>query len=87
MISEFEVSFLRLLQKITDGSRVKLSETGTTLYYHPGLLVGGEQSHTCNSQRGIAYYLEGIMALAPFCKHPLSLTLEGATNNPEGNSS
>ena len=32
-------------------------------------------------QRGIGYWLEPILALAPFCKTPLHLVLTGVTNN------
>ena len=37
--------------------------------------------HDCNDERGIGYYLEGVMALAPFSKVPFHLTLRGVTNN------
>lgn len=83
-ITESEVSFLRLLDKITNGSIFDLNETGTTLFYSPGLLTGGEVSHECSLERGIGYYLEGIMMLAPFCKNHLNLRLMGITNNTEG---
>lgn len=72
------------MDKITNGSRIELGETGTSLYYNPGLLAGGEVEHDCGLERGIGYYLEAVMALAPFCKSPLSLKLRGVTNNPEG---
>ncbi|XP_058798614.1 RNA 3'-terminal phosphate cyclase-like protein isoform X2 [Phymastichus coffea] len=50
-LREFEISFVRLLDKITNGSRIEINETGTSLYYSPGLLVGGEVDHDCNVQR------------------------------------
>ncbi|KAG7212868.1 hypothetical protein KM043_002221 [Ampulex compressa] len=80
-LKEYEVSFIRLLDKITNGSRIELNETGTNLYYNPGLLHGGELEHDCSLQRGIGYYLEGILILAPFCKKPISIKLRGITNN------
>ncbi|XP_043257625.1 RNA 3'-terminal phosphate cyclase-like protein isoform X1 [Colletes gigas] len=80
-LKEYEVSFIRLLDKITNGSRIELNETGTNLYYNPGLLHGGELEHDCSLQRGIGYYLEGIMILAPFCKSPVDIKLRGITNN------
>ena len=82
--TEYEISFIRLLDKITNGSRVELNETGTNLYFNPGLLSGGEIDHECSLERGIGYYLEGVMALAPFCKNMLNLHLKGITNNVEG---
>ncbi|XP_016908086.1 RNA 3'-terminal phosphate cyclase-like protein isoform X2 [Apis cerana] len=80
-LREYEVNFIRLLDKITNGSRIELNETGTNLYYNPGLLNGGEFEHDCNIQRGIGYYLEGIMILAPFCKNTVNVKLKGITNN------
>ncbi|CAK9830050.1 Probable RNA 3'-terminal phosphate cyclase-like protein [Anthophora retusa] len=80
-LKEYEVSFVRLLDKITNGSRIELNETGTSLYYSPGLLNGGELEHDCSLQRGIGYYLEGIMILAPFCKNAVDVKLRGITNN------
>ncbi|XP_076174135.1 RNA terminal phosphate cyclase 1 [Ptiloglossa arizonensis] len=80
-LKEYEVSFIRLLDKITNGSRIELNETGTNLYYNPGLLNGGELEHDCSLQRGIGYYLEGIMILAPFCKNSVNAKLKGITNN------
>lgn len=80
-VKEYEVSFIRLLDKITNGSRIELNETGTNLYYNPGLLYGGELEHDCSVQRGIGYYLEGIMILAPFCKKAVDIKLRGITNN------
>ncbi|OAD52816.1 putative RNA 3'-terminal phosphate cyclase-like protein [Eufriesea mexicana] len=80
-LKEYEVSFIRLLDKITNGSRIELNETGTSLYYSPGLLNGGELEHDCNVQRGIGYYLEGIVILAPFCKKAVDIKLKGITNN------
>ncbi|XP_011499814.1 PREDICTED: RNA 3'-terminal phosphate cyclase-like protein [Ceratosolen solmsi marchali] len=80
-LREYEISFVRLLDKITNGSRIELNETGTSLYYSPGLLVGGQLDHDCSLQRGIGYYLEAVICLAPFCKSSLSIKLRGVTNN------
>ncbi|XP_011303786.1 probable RNA 3'-terminal phosphate cyclase-like protein [Fopius arisanus] len=80
-LKEYEVSLIRLLDRLTNGTRVELNETGTSLFYSPGLLVGGELEHECSLQRGIGYYLEAVMALAPFCKKPVEIKLRGITNN------
>lgn len=84
IITEYEISFIRLLDKITNGTKIELNESGTSIYYIPGLLYGGELEHDCSLQRGIGYYLEGIMILAPFCKQPINLKLRGITNNTIG---
>ncbi|KAK3924900.1 putative RNA 3'-terminal phosphate cyclase-like protein [Frankliniella fusca] len=80
-LREFEVNLIRLLDKLTNGSTIEVNETGTSLYYQPGLLIGGTLEHECCKQRGIGYYLEVLMGLGPFCKKPLSIILRGVTNN------
>lgn len=75
---------MTLLDRITNGTKIEINETGTSLFYRPGLLVGGELEHNCSLQRGITYYLDAVMALAPFCKKPVDITLRGVTNNTLG---
>ncbi|KAF2978167.1 hypothetical protein EK904_007298 [Melospiza melodia maxima] len=81
MGSNFEASFIRLIDKVTNGSRIEINQTGTTLYYQPGLLYGGSLEHDCSPSRGIGYYLESLLCLAPFMKHPLKIVLRGVTND------
>ncbi|ENN73435.1 probable RNA 3'-terminal phosphate cyclase-like protein [Dendroctonus ponderosae] len=80
-LHEFEVSLVRLFDKITNGTVVELNETGTALYFQPGLLWGGTIEHDCSLERGIGYYLEALCMLGFFCKQPLNITLRGITNN------
>lgn len=80
-IRDFEASFIRLIDKITNGSKIEINETGTTLYYQPGLLFGGSVDHDCNPHRCIGYYLESLICLAPFMKSPLKIVLRGVTND------
>jgi len=80
-LKEFEASFVRLLDKITNGSRIEVNETGTRLVYQPGLLIGGKFEHDCSVQRSIGYYLEALICLAPFCKQPMHAMLNGVTND------
>ncbi|KAF0288258.1 RNA 3'-terminal phosphate cyclase-like protein [Amphibalanus amphitrite] len=80
-VNESEASFLRLMDKLTNGTRIEVNETGTSVTYMPGLLAGGRLEHACSKQRGLGYYLEPVMMLAPFCKKPLHLTLHGVTNS------
>jgi len=81
-LKDYEVDLLKLLDKITNGSRTDINETGTSLSFIPGLLIGGILSHDCCNTRGIGYYLEVLMCLAPFSKQPLEITLSGVTNDP-----
>jgi RNA 3'-terminal phosphate cyclase-like protein len=89
-LQEHEASFLRLLDRMTNGSRIEINATGTQLRFKPGILLGGDIEHDCpvaattqgssDSSRGVGWYLEGILPLAPFGKAPLQLTLHGITN-------
>lgn len=82
-LSASEVCFVRLLDKVSAGATIQINETGTTLTYRPGLLVGSVEklSHDCHISRGISYYLQPILLLAPFCKHAVHLSLTGATHH------
>ena len=77
---EHEASFLRLLDKMTNGSRIEINATGTQLRFKPGVLLGGDIQHVCSGTRSIGWFLEGILPLAPFGKDDLSLVLEGITD-------
>ena len=89
-LREHEASFLRLLDRLTNGTKIEINATGTQLRFKPGVLLGGEVEHTCptNSStslslscgRSVGWYLEGIAPLAAFGKEPLSLTLHGITD-------
>lgn len=100
-LQDFEASFLRLIDQITDGglyfrrsiiiliefviillgTKIEINETGTTLRFKPGLLIGGSITHDCGHSRSMGWFIEGILPLAPFCKYPLQLTLSGITND------
>lgn len=80
-LQEFETSFLNLLNKLTNGTKIQVNESGTQVFYIPGLLIGGNVDHDCSCQRAIGYYMEGVLPVAPFCKQPLKLTLRGVTND------
>ena len=54
---------------------------GTSVTFKPGVMLGGSIQHDCPNSRAIGYFLEPLIALAPFGKHPLQLTLNGITND------
>ena len=60
----------------------KKTRIGTSLFYAPGLLIGGTVEHECLCSRGISYYLEPLLYFAPFMKQSLEITLKGVTNDP-----
>jgi RNA 3'-terminal phosphate cyclase-like protein len=82
-IRDFETSFLQLIEKITNGCQIYINETGTEVYYKPGIIIGGTIIHNCPTSRSIGYFLEGIIGLAPFGKQPLNITFNGITNDDQ----
>ncbi|KAJ3087591.1 hypothetical protein HK100_008319, partial [Physocladia obscura] len=79
-LADYEVSFLRLLEKVTNGSVVQISYTGTSVEYRPGVITGGRVAHDCGTTRGIGYYLEVLVVVGLFGKARLHATLTGVTN-------
>lgn len=76
-----EASFLRLLDSITNGTKMEINSTGTQLRFVPGALTGTPNpiTHVCPNDRNVGWFLEGLLYLAPFGKEPLDVTLEGVT--------
>uniref|UniRef100_A0A2P2I5U9 RNA 3'-terminal phosphate cyclase-like protein n=1 Tax=Hirondellea gigas TaxID=1518452 RepID=A0A2P2I5U9_9CRUS len=79
-VREYEISLIRLFDQISNGAKIEVGRAGTSFTFIPGILLGGEITHNCDPARGIGYYLEPIMMLAPFCKKPLHIILKGITN-------
>ncbi|KAF3783856.1 putative RNA 3'-terminal phosphate cyclase-like protein [Nymphaea thermarum] len=78
----YEISLLRLLEKLSDDCVVEINETGTKLKYKPGVLLGGRNlTHDCGPSRSIGYFLEPLIVLGLFGKRNLSITLKGITND------
>ncbi|KAI0726650.1 18S rRNA biogenesis protein [Fomitopsis betulina] len=80
-LRDYEVSLLRLLERITNGTIIEISVTGTAILLKPGVIVGGAVTHECPLSRSIGYFLEPVIMLAPFSKKPLQLTLRGITSD------
>ena len=87
-LAAHEVSFLRLLEAVTNGSHIEISYTGTTLLYRPGLITGsapgsgassGVIKHElpANCERGASYFLVPLCLLAPFSKTPVNVLFTG----------
>lgn len=79
-LRDHEVSFLRLLEAVTNGSHIEISYTGTTVNYKPGIIIGGLLTHTCSGTKPIGYFLEPLLYLAPFSKKKFSVVLKGLTS-------
>lgn len=78
-LKDYEVSFLRLLEAVTNGSQIEISYTGTTVIYKPGIIIGGELTHNCPLSKPIGYFLEPMLYLAPFSKKKFSIVFSGLT--------
>eukprot|EP00605_Chrysophyceae_sp_TOSAG23-4_P000621 GSChrysophyteH1.ASY1.ANO1.700.1 assembled CDS len=81
-LQDFEACFLRLVEKLCDGCRLEINETGTTLRFKPGIVTGGNVQHDCGISRSIGWFVEGILPLVIFGKTPWTiLELTGVTND------
>ncbi len=87
-LAPHEISFLRLLDAVTNGSSFEISYTGTALLYRPGLITGstsgtgahgGVITHNIEAScaRGVSYFLLPLCLLAPFSKAPFNIRFSG----------
>lgn len=87
-LAPHEISLLRLLEAVTNGSAIEISYTGTILEYRPGLITGsapgsgasgGVIRHeiSANCARGVSYFLIPLCLLAPFSKAPVNVLFTG----------
>ncbi|KAA8642258.1 hypothetical protein EYZ11_006670 [Aspergillus tanneri] len=88
-LAPHEISFLRLLEAVTNGSQMEISYTGTVLVYKPGLITGSSSGAGASSggvikhelpagcSRGVSYYLLPLCLLAPFSKAPVKVLFTG----------
>ena len=87
-LAPHEVSFLRLLESITNGSHIEFSYTGTTILYKPGLITGSAPGHGASGgvirhelpadcTRGASYFIIPLCLLAPFSKAQLNVLFTG----------
>lgn len=87
-LAPHEISLLRLLEAVTNGSTIEISYTGTILVYRPGLITGSapgsgasggvirhEIAAACS--RGVSYFLIPLCLLAPFSKAPINVLFTG----------
>lgn len=88
-LAPHEVSFLRLLEAVTNGSHFQISMTGTKITYQPGLITGAapgfgavegdviEHRPDAKCRRGITYFLTPLCLLAPFSKAHMNVRFSG----------
>ncbi|KAJ2229262.1 hypothetical protein H4R99_005606 [Coemansia sp. RSA 1722] len=80
-LRDYEITLLRLLDRATNGSKLEISHTGTSVLLRPGMITGGRIEMDCPVSRAIGYYLEALVALAPFGKEQMTAVLRGITMN------
>lgn len=80
-LRDFEATFLRLVDKLTNGNRIEINETGTILKFSPGFIVGGSVKHDCGTSRALGWFIEGLLPILPFGKKSVFLELDGITND------
>ncbi|KAG8865400.1 hypothetical protein FRB96_000290 [Tulasnella sp. 330] len=80
-LRDYEASLLRLVERVSNGTVIEISYTGTSFLLKPGIIKGGSVTHDCPLSRSIGYFLEPLLMLAPFAKNPLQLTLKGITTD------
>lgn len=87
-LAPHEISFLRLLEAVTNGSNIEISYTGTKLLYRPGLITGSAPGSGASGgvikhelpaacTRGVSYFLLPLCLLAPFSKAPINILFTG----------
>jgi RNA 3'-terminal phosphate cyclase-like protein len=88
-LAPHEISFLRLLEAVTNGSHIEISYTGTTILYRPGLITGSSPGSGASGgvikhelpagcERGISYFLIPLCLLAPFSKAAINVLFTGS---------
>jgi len=80
-LTDPEVRLLRLVDALSIGTQVRIYATGTEFLLRPGMLRGGTLDFDCGAARGLGYFLQPLLLLAPFCKSALTATLTGCTDD------
>ena len=87
-LAPHEISLLRLLEAVTNGSHIEISYTGTVFLYRPGLVTGSAPGSGARNgvlqvelpaacTRGVSYFLLPLCLLAPFSKSPVNVLFKG----------
>lgn len=79
---DYEINFLRLIEKLTDQCKIQINHNGTAIKYTPGVVQGGyDITHICSNKRGVGYYIEPLTKLCLFAKQPTEITLNNCVTN------
>jgi RNA 3'-terminal phosphate cyclase-like protein len=83
-LSKAELSLLKLLEKVTNGSQTIINKTGTQLMFKPGIIDSNDGllvEHDCCLERSLTYYVEPLCMLGLFGKCDLWVELKGNTDD------
>ena len=82
-LRDYEECLLKLVERLTNGTRIEINETGTSVLFIPGLLSGLPSTmpvlyHECPPSRSMSYYIEIIIWLICLVRNqPVNITLTG----------
>ena len=62
---------------------IQVNETGTSIKFKPGIVMGGRIDHECGSMKCIGWFIEGIIPLLIFGKERSQVTFSGVTNDAQ----
>ena len=88
-MTQYEISFLRLVCEVSNGTKININQTGTGFTLIPGTITnnyGDELEFECDKSRCITYYAEGLIPICLYGKESLHIKLKGITNNLIDNS-
>jgi len=73
-----------LIEKITNGTKVQIDESGTRVKFYPGVITnndGAEFEFDCGLGRSLSYFIEPLIILGLYGKAALVCALIGITND------
>jgi len=73
-----------LIEKITNGTKVQIDESGTRVKFYPGVITnndGAEFEFDCGLGRSLSYFIEPLIVLGMYGKTALVCALTGITND------
>jgi len=80
----YEMNFLQLLEKVTNGSTSVINKTGTKITFRPGIIDCADGllvEHDCSLERSITFWAEPVCILAMFGKADLWVDFTGNTDD------
>ncbi|KAL0244265.1 hypothetical protein GEMRC1_008350 [Eukaryota sp. GEM-RC1] len=79
-LTDGEVMLLRLIERLTNNTTVRINITGTRVFVKPGIIAGGSFTFDTKLYRGLGYYIPTILLLSAFAKQPTEVVLHGITD-------